>query len=140
VAEHLVDGYRRKPVPQAEGPWDTRWWRAGLLASVWGAFLMGAAIGAPCGSPPDMGAPRSRVAIGAPCEDCEGDPTRESKRSAEPIFADWGKIGEDRQVVVRSFRPWRWITVGSLSALVLSLSTSPLTFSETNGRSRQHAQ
>lgn len=45
VAEHLVDGYRRKPVPQAEGPWDTHWRRAGLLASVWSTFLIGAAIG-----------------------------------------------------------------------------------------------
>jgi len=45
VAEHLVDGYRRKPVPQTEGPWDTHWWRAGLLASICGTFLIGAAIG-----------------------------------------------------------------------------------------------
>ena len=45
VAQRLAMGIRRDPVPQMQGDWDNHWWRA-LLAGLWVAFLVGAALGA----------------------------------------------------------------------------------------------
>jgi uncharacterized membrane protein YoaK (UPF0700 family) len=45
-AQHLAMGIRRDPVPQMQGSWDNHWWRAALLAGIWTAFLIGAALGA----------------------------------------------------------------------------------------------
>jgi uncharacterized membrane protein YoaK (UPF0700 family) len=33
-------------VPEAQGAWDTHWWRAALLAGLWVTFLCGAVLGA----------------------------------------------------------------------------------------------
>ena len=45
LAQHVALGIKRAPLPQAQGPWDTRWARATLLASIWTAFLGGAILG-----------------------------------------------------------------------------------------------
>ena len=45
-AQHLAMGIRRDPVPQMQGSCDNHWWRAALLAGIWTAFLIGAALGA----------------------------------------------------------------------------------------------
>ena len=46
MAQHLALGMERAPVPEAQGNWDTHWWRAGLLAGLWTTFLCGAVLGA----------------------------------------------------------------------------------------------
>lgn len=46
LAQHLALAVKREPVPRAEGSWDTHWWRAGVLVGIWGAFLVGAVLGA----------------------------------------------------------------------------------------------
>jgi len=45
-AQRLAMGIRQDPVPQMQGSWDNHWWRAALLAGIWTAFLIGAALGA----------------------------------------------------------------------------------------------
>jgi uncharacterized membrane protein YoaK (UPF0700 family) len=45
-AQRLAMGIRRDPVTQTQGSWDNHWWRAALLAGIWAAFLIGAALGA----------------------------------------------------------------------------------------------
>jgi uncharacterized membrane protein YoaK (UPF0700 family) len=45
-AQRLAMGIRRDPVPQPQGSWDNHWWRAALLAGIWTAFFIGAALGA----------------------------------------------------------------------------------------------
>jgi uncharacterized membrane protein YoaK (UPF0700 family) len=45
LAQHLAMGIKRAPVPQAQGSWDTHWWRIAVLATVWTAFLSGAVLG-----------------------------------------------------------------------------------------------
>jgi uncharacterized membrane protein YoaK (UPF0700 family) len=45
LAQHAALGIKRAPLPQTQGPWDTRWARATVLASVWTAFLGGAILG-----------------------------------------------------------------------------------------------
>jgi uncharacterized membrane protein YoaK (UPF0700 family) len=45
LARNLAMGIKRAPVPEAQGPWDTHWQRAALLATVWTAFLAGAVLG-----------------------------------------------------------------------------------------------
>ena len=45
LAEQVVAAVRHAPVPNAEGPWDTHWRRASLLAGTWTAFLGGAGLG-----------------------------------------------------------------------------------------------
>jgi uncharacterized membrane protein YoaK (UPF0700 family) len=45
-AQRLAMGIRQDPVPQMQGSWDNHWWRAALLAGIWVAFLIGAALGA----------------------------------------------------------------------------------------------
>ncbi|MEI9974724.1 MAG: YoaK family protein [Ignavibacteriota bacterium] len=45
LARQVALGIRRKPAPQSEGPWDTPWRRANLLASLWIAFFSGAILG-----------------------------------------------------------------------------------------------
>jgi uncharacterized membrane protein YoaK (UPF0700 family) len=45
-AQRLAMGIRQDPVPQMQGSWDNHWWRAVLLAGIWTAFLIGAALGA----------------------------------------------------------------------------------------------
>ena len=45
-AQRLAMGIRRDPVPLRQGSWDNHWWRAALLAGIWTAFLIGAALGA----------------------------------------------------------------------------------------------
>jgi uncharacterized membrane protein YoaK (UPF0700 family) len=44
LAQHLALAVKRLPVPNGEGPWDTHVRRAGLLAGIWIAFLIGAAL------------------------------------------------------------------------------------------------
>jgi uncharacterized membrane protein YoaK (UPF0700 family) len=46
MAQHLAMGIKRAPVPEAQGAWDTHWWRAALLAGLWTTFLCGAVLGA----------------------------------------------------------------------------------------------
>jgi uncharacterized membrane protein YoaK (UPF0700 family) len=46
LAQHLALGIKRAPVPEAQGSWDTHWWRAALLAGLWTTFLCGAVLGA----------------------------------------------------------------------------------------------
>jgi uncharacterized membrane protein YoaK (UPF0700 family) len=46
LAQHIASAVKREPVPQAEGSWDTHWRRAGVLAVIWSAFLLGAVLGA----------------------------------------------------------------------------------------------
>lgn len=45
LAQHLASAVKREPVPQAEGSWNTHSRRAGALAGVWTAFLLGAGLG-----------------------------------------------------------------------------------------------
>jgi uncharacterized membrane protein YoaK (UPF0700 family) len=45
LAQHVAMGVKRAPVPQAQGSWDTHWWRIAVLATVWTAFLSGAVLG-----------------------------------------------------------------------------------------------
>jgi uncharacterized membrane protein YoaK (UPF0700 family) len=45
-AQRLAMGIRRDPLPLRQGSWDNHWWRAALLAGIWTAFLIGAALGA----------------------------------------------------------------------------------------------
>jgi uncharacterized membrane protein YoaK (UPF0700 family) len=44
LARHLALACKRLPLDDAQGPWDTHWRRALLLAGVWIAFLIGAAV------------------------------------------------------------------------------------------------
>jgi uncharacterized membrane protein YoaK (UPF0700 family) len=44
LGQHLALSVRRAPLADAQGPWDTHLRRAGLLASVWTAFLTGAVL------------------------------------------------------------------------------------------------
>lgn len=44
LAQHLAMAIQRVPVPNAQGSWDTHRRRAALLAGVWSAFLIGAAL------------------------------------------------------------------------------------------------
>jgi uncharacterized membrane protein YoaK (UPF0700 family) len=46
MAQHLALGMKCAPVPEAQGTWDTHWWRAGLLGGLWATFLCGAVLGA----------------------------------------------------------------------------------------------
>jgi uncharacterized membrane protein YoaK (UPF0700 family) len=43
--QHLALGIKRTPLPDAQVPSDTHWWRAAVLATVWSAFLFGAVLG-----------------------------------------------------------------------------------------------
>jgi len=44
LGQHLALGVKQVPVSNARGCWDTHWRRAALLAGVWTAFLIGAAL------------------------------------------------------------------------------------------------
>lgn len=44
IGSHLALAVGRVPLADAQGPWDTQVHRAFLLASVWGSFVIGAAI------------------------------------------------------------------------------------------------
>jgi uncharacterized membrane protein YoaK (UPF0700 family) len=46
LGQHLAMGVKRKPVGEMQGPWDTHWVRAALLAGIWTAFFVGAVLGA----------------------------------------------------------------------------------------------
>lgn len=46
MAQHLARGIQRAPVEEAQGSWDTHWWRAALLAGLWTTFFCGAVLGA----------------------------------------------------------------------------------------------
>ena len=46
IGSHLALAFKRVPLPDAQGPWDTQLHRAFLLASVWGSFVIGAVISA----------------------------------------------------------------------------------------------
>jgi uncharacterized membrane protein YoaK (UPF0700 family) len=46
MAQHVALGWKRAPVPEAQGRWDTHWWRAGLLVGLWITFFCGAVLGA----------------------------------------------------------------------------------------------
>jgi uncharacterized membrane protein YoaK (UPF0700 family) len=46
LAQHISRAILRAPVSQAQGPSDTHWRRAALLASLWVFFLAGAILGA----------------------------------------------------------------------------------------------
>ena len=46
IGSHLALAFKGVPLPDAQGPWDTQLHRAGLLASLWGSFLIGALISA----------------------------------------------------------------------------------------------
>jgi uncharacterized membrane protein YoaK (UPF0700 family) len=46
LSQQLALGIKRSPVQHAQGPWDTHWLRAALLAGIWTAFFMGAVLGA----------------------------------------------------------------------------------------------
>jgi uncharacterized membrane protein YoaK (UPF0700 family) len=46
LGRHLALAIKRVPVPNAQGSWDTHIYRAGLLAGVWTAFLIGAVLAA----------------------------------------------------------------------------------------------
>jgi uncharacterized membrane protein YoaK (UPF0700 family) len=41
LSRHLAQAVKGDPLSDSRGPWDTHWWRAGVLASVWGSFLLG---------------------------------------------------------------------------------------------------
>jgi uncharacterized membrane protein YoaK (UPF0700 family) len=45
IARHIANGIRKAPLQQPQGPGDTHWRRAALLATVWAAFLIGAVLG-----------------------------------------------------------------------------------------------
>jgi uncharacterized membrane protein YoaK (UPF0700 family) len=44
IGRHLALALRRAPLPDAQGKWDTHLRRAGLMASVWAGFLIGAMV------------------------------------------------------------------------------------------------
>ena len=44
VGLHLALAVKRAPLPDAQGEWDTHLRRAGLMASVWAGFLIGAIV------------------------------------------------------------------------------------------------
>jgi uncharacterized membrane protein YoaK (UPF0700 family) len=46
LGQCLALGIKRAPVQYAQGPWDTHWMRAALLAGIWTAFFIGAVLGA----------------------------------------------------------------------------------------------
>ena len=46
MAQHLALGMKRAPVPEAQGTWDSHWWRAGLWGGLWTTFFCGAVLGA----------------------------------------------------------------------------------------------
>ncbi len=46
LGQRLALGIKRAPVHHAQGPWDTHWMRAALLAGIWTAFFIGAVLGA----------------------------------------------------------------------------------------------
>jgi uncharacterized membrane protein YoaK (UPF0700 family) len=46
LGQHLALGAKRAPVQHTQGPWDTHWMRAALLAGIWTAFFIGAVLGA----------------------------------------------------------------------------------------------
>jgi uncharacterized membrane protein YoaK (UPF0700 family) len=46
LAQHVALALKRVPLPQAQGSWDTHARRAALLSGLWGAFLIGALVGA----------------------------------------------------------------------------------------------
>jgi len=46
LAQHLAMAIKRVPVPNPQGSWDTHGSRAALLAGIWSAFLIGAALAA----------------------------------------------------------------------------------------------
>ena len=46
IGSHVALAFKGVPLPDAQGPWDTQLHRAGLLASLWGSFLIGALISA----------------------------------------------------------------------------------------------
>jgi uncharacterized membrane protein YoaK (UPF0700 family) len=46
LGQQLELGIKRSPVEHAQGPWDTHWLRAVLLAGIWTAFFLGAVLGA----------------------------------------------------------------------------------------------
>jgi uncharacterized membrane protein YoaK (UPF0700 family) len=45
LGAHLAMAARRAPASDAQGSWDTHWWRALLLTRAWGSFLLGALVG-----------------------------------------------------------------------------------------------
>jgi uncharacterized membrane protein YoaK (UPF0700 family) len=45
AGEHLASGIQGIPVKNSQGPWDTHWFRAGILLSIWTSFLLGAFVG-----------------------------------------------------------------------------------------------
>ena len=46
IGSHVALAFKGVPLPDTQGPWDTQLHRAGLLASLWGSFLIGALISA----------------------------------------------------------------------------------------------
>jgi uncharacterized membrane protein YoaK (UPF0700 family) len=44
LGQHLALAIKRVPLAHAQGPWDSHWLRAALLAGVWTAFLVGALL------------------------------------------------------------------------------------------------
>ncbi len=44
LGRHLALAVKRVPLPDAQGPWDTHFCRACLMASVWAGFLTGAVL------------------------------------------------------------------------------------------------
>jgi len=44
IGSHIAMAVRRAPLPDAQGPWDTHFRRARLLATVWAGFLIGAVL------------------------------------------------------------------------------------------------
>jgi uncharacterized membrane protein YoaK (UPF0700 family) len=46
LGQHLAMGIKRAPLQNAQGSWDTHWLRATVLAAIWSAFFLGAALGA----------------------------------------------------------------------------------------------
>jgi uncharacterized membrane protein YoaK (UPF0700 family) len=46
VGRHLALAVRRRPLPDAQGQWDTHLRRAGVMAGVWASFLSGAIVSA----------------------------------------------------------------------------------------------
>lgn len=46
LGQHLALAVKRVPVSNAQGSWDTHGMRAAVLAGLWGAFLVGALLGA----------------------------------------------------------------------------------------------
>ena len=44
IGSHIAMAIRRAPLPDAQGPWDTHFRRARLLAIIWAGFLIGAVL------------------------------------------------------------------------------------------------